>query len=282
MLLEDLRRHSDTISLEAVSGEASKTQALTRLGNYIKEVTNTFLMSTFAPLKDLFAKRDVAAEGRAMSSIPYNEVRGIKATGIAGQQVDFLTIAEHLERGALAMTTLERDVLGPFASWVSNKLSNPSSLASLTSTFVMPGYKPHDIEALDKEFRTFLESDTAQRFTEIPYGMAFKRNADWAPLADKMGALEQALVDDGGHKRIEQMVDNVNANLEKLIARIDEDQQEYKVSGPVLKALSDTAYTVAAELQFYSMLTHRVVMLSEAVAATQKQCAEFRSKRAAK
>ena len=275
-MLDDLRRQRDIISLEAASGDAAHAQALSRLGSYIKSMASAIVMSTYAPLKQLFAKSDVAAEGRAMEKIPYNAIRHLPLRGMAGQQVDFLTIATHLEKCAVSMNTLERDVLTPFSSWVANKLSNPSTLASLSGTLAIPGYKPHDLAGFDKEFRTFFESGVVANSREIPYGMAFRRNADWGPLADKMGGLEKALVENGQHKRIRELVDNIDNMLGRLIQRIEEDGETYKVSPTTLHALADAAYTVANEMQFYSMLTHRVVLLSESVKKAQAACEQFR------
>lgn len=275
-MLDELRRQRDIISLEAVSGEAAHKQALSRLGAYLKGVMHSIHMHTLAPLKKIFAKRDVAAEGRLIAKIPYNEIRHLPVVGLRGQRVDFLTIAKNLSRCAVLFNTLERDVLMPFSSWLANRLANPSSLAALTGGIVIPGYKPHDLKGLNEEFVSFFDPEESQPTRKIPYGMAFRRNADWEPLADEMGTLEQALVINEQHKRMRGLVDSINELLDKLITRIEEDSEEYKVSAPTLQSLAEVTYTIAKEMEFYSMITHRTVALSEAVRETQQACEAFR------
>lgn len=267
-MLHELRRQRDIISLEAVSGEGALGTAASRLPSFFTSAKSFFSKHLGEPITDFFAKKDLTFFARKIQKTPYADLRPIQVSVPAGLKVDYLTYITTLLNSTTAIRSLKFDILVPYAAWLSNKLGNPSSLASNSNTLNIQGYKPHDIEELEKLINDCFVAPQAVQTATMAYGTALKRNTDWTLIAEQMALLEQEF-DEKGHKEIVKFVDHTSELLHKLIARIEEDKkkEEYKLSPTTMKAMSETTYAIACEIEFYGLLRHRVKELNVSLKA---------------
>lgn len=264
-MLNQLRLQSDVIALEALAGNQALTQALTRLPLFLSD-TKSFLNSYLAaPIKELFVKKDINWLALKIQRVNYATIRNQEMIVPPGMTSDYLTYAEALDAAVTAAAKLRIDVLNPYQRWLGQLLGNPAELTNMREGDVASGVKKSPVDSLLSKIHDCFNIKSTDMVRT--YGQAIRRNADWTPLASLSLAIQaNALSDD--HLAIVRQVNDISDMMDRLLSRLQENKDEYKVSGPVLAALANTAYLVAKHIEFYGMMRHRVVEYNHALQQT--------------
>jgi hypothetical protein len=269
-MLDELRRQSDTISLEAAAGADSLNTAKEKLAGFFSDVKGFLSKHLLEPVKNLFADNGIGPFAKRMQKTTYAEIRPIAVVVPAGLSSDLVTYAQALVKSAEATKDLVNDVVGPFQSWVRSKLGNPSSLASLTSSLNISGLRPHKVEELEKLLQSCFHGGNGTQPVNVPYGQAIKRNQDWYALNDAISRISAAY-NDKTHGEIVRQVQDLMEDINTLMTRLKEDPATYAVSGITVQLLSQTTHMVAREVEFYGLLRHRITEFQTSVQATREK-----------
>lgn len=269
-MLQELRRLRDNISLESADGAGSLESAAGRLASFFHETKSFIQKHLVDPITDVFSKNDLAVFAKRINKTTYAELRPINLIVPAGLKVDLLTYGRALVKASGATEDLVQHVLKPFGAWVRTKLGNPAGLASLTNNLNISGYQPSNTDALEQMLHGCFVPVNELQAVQMPYGKAVLRNQDWFSLSDVAQQLSNSF-SDKTHARVVEEVDQVLADINRLIDRIKEEPETYKVSETTLVALSDTALHVAREVEFYSLLRHRVAEFEVSIKSSREK-----------
>lgn len=204
-----------------------------------------------------------------LQDINYTSVKSVTVHCPPGLSVTYLELLDKLEEASLITNALQKDVLTPILKWLAVHLSKPELFASFSGSNSIPDLKQHDLAGIKTKLQLcFKESNTR---TAVPYGEAFKRNADWNESITRVRLLQDSI----NAYPLAQLNDDV-AELTKrfdiLIAKI-ENKNELTLSANKVQALSALCFAVAQECEFYAFYsvqlqsTLRALMDTEQVLA---------------
>jgi hypothetical protein len=267
-MLDQLQEQNDVISQEAAGGSASSAQALSRLPKYLNDAKAFFVKNLAEPVRALFSRPALAAFARRIQPVSYVDLRDVEVVVPPGLKTDFARYAQVLLKSAEFASTFRVEVLDPFTRWLAGKVSDPSSLNSLRPSLEIEGYKKRPYEARMKELIGCFDEKSDDGL--VTYGKALKRNADWTEVmvtSDKIQAI--FLKDDDA--LIQQQVAKVSDLLDLLMKRIAEEPETYQLSSAVITSISNTAFAVAREIEFYGLVRYRTGEFAHALNATIKR-----------
>jgi hypothetical protein len=265
-MLDQLRYKRDVITLESNSGAAALESAVNRLPDFFSTVRSAYAEYLAKPLTSLLVKRDIKWISDKVVKKPYTDLRSLECFTPPGLKVDYLTYGHALNDGAKAMNKLKGDVLMPFNAWLGVKLGNPQSLTSLTTNLGIKDYEPHNTDKLEKAIQACFHT-TGRHEVTASYGDVVKRNADWAELGKVCDQLETTF-NDTTHQEILDLVNRTTAQMDRLMQRMAEEPENYKISPATLQALATVSYDIGRELEFYGLLRQRISEFSKAVRDT--------------
>lgn len=179
--------------------------------------------------------------------------------GFTGQHT-FIDFIKQLEHSVDHLMTIEKNVLQRFYSEISAFITNKgdrSSLKDLSSYYTALGKKSE--QDLAKIGQFFKGDDTAY----LSIGKVIHRGNDLPNLYRELISLDKKIntIDRGALK------DSIN-KISDLMDVIIQNAQEKKIdyaSPETIKSISTGAYVVAKELEYYSVVFFRVIMIKESV-----------------
>lgn len=261
-MLKDLQEQLNQVTLESAT---ISTEGDTRelLATYLNNVTGFISKSVVQPLARFFSRKDLQSTAKAVEKYNYADLRPVTVRVPVGMKTDYVTYLNALLKASEELTENLAHVTMPFKSWLSKKLGDPASLATLTGNLQIQGYKPVDIEGLDTALMKYISGSHAS----APYGTAFARNADWAKVDDLVAKLN-ACFPEGSDKTLQSDVAEINELVMQLIKRYREDPANYKMSPKTIELLSKQVFEVARHVEYYGALRMRVVEVNEALEST--------------
>lgn len=282
-MLQELSHLRDTISKEAFEGteEISAAEGHLKNLNSLYEQAKSFIAEKVGePIAELFDSRyGIRATAKLLNapskdpSLPslYAELRSVKVVVPAGMKTDFLTYGEALQTAAKTVEDLHSDVLIPFHKWVQQKLGNPSTLSSKTSTLEFPVIANYNVDALKASIDACFVEENKTQDIHVPYGQAIRRNSDWFDIAKILDTLEDKM-GEKSHKAVVQKVGDLLADVDKLLYRLNDMKEGvHKASPETLKTLSEVIFTIAKDVEFYALLRHSIREYEVALNATQQK-----------
>lgn len=264
-MLQSLKHQQEMISLEAMSGENALSKALMRLPGFFKDAREYITSHIGNPLAHIFAKKDLQWTALKINDTSYTQIKDESVPVPPGLKTDYLSYSTTLLQSSIgANEILTRTVL-EFERWISKKLGNPSTLASLSQS--LPSHLTMDFETTEKLYtkisQHFVASNQIQH-ASVKYEQAFRRNADWIHLLENVDKINKYFTTEN-HDALKRHVSNIVDMVEKLTQRIEEDSKQYAMSSIGLKRLSETIYHIAREVEIYGILKFKVEELFTAL-----------------
>lgn len=192
----------------------------------------------------------------------YIDIAPLTAWVPQGFTGDYLSYAPSLQAQVAHVEQLLGTTLGPFTGFLAKVLTNyDDQLSTQTNSYIQ----------LEK-VRTTLEVDNAKHFkagsvvVQSSLGNVVKRNADWEvvlqltnELTTRMNKIDRRMI----NKKIAESADL----LERLIRQIKNKKIEH-LTPQVVTNISNGAFQVAKEVEFYSIVYYRVMAFSDAISKT--------------
>lgn len=186
--------------------------------------------------------------------------------------VDWMTYLDAVNQSQAIVELLKEETLAPTLRWLSLLLSAPESLASLRSSLQVSGIKFHDLEKVKKQLQKCYSSNGAD--SEVPYGKAFKRNGDFLVCIKRVNELNDRLANINRSEIID-MVNEITAAMDKLLIRMKQNPEQYKVSGITMNDLSRIAFNLGHEIEFFSAHVFMVQSATQAMTDSKNKIEEI-------
>lgn len=254
-MLNTLRHARDVISLEAVSGETAADQAAARLPQFLVKASDFLKQNIFNPIGNLFAVKDLAWLAMNAQRRPYSEMRGLDMRAPQGFRGSLAEYGRQLEKAVLELDDLQKDVLDPFGTWISQRISDPDSLKTLTNTLRIPGLEAPKLDALKKALDRFFPDKIDAR--DPIYGELFKRQGDWAEINASIKKLN-TIYQNGKYEKVGQKVSELSDLMDVLARRLAEEKKDFAISSVTTEQLAKVTYEIASMIEYYGVVRHRV------------------------
>lgn len=257
--LRSLALQSEVISIESLSRHLPNKPLLARLSGLANGVA-TFLSEKTEGLFNRPVQQQFNISGspsNALKKTVYLDLKDVAMPCPEGLQVSYLEYAELLLECQKTTSYLLEDCLYPFSAFIGESLNYPDRLSSTIRT---SGVKLHNLDTLRKKINAAFDGVNA----ELPYTKVIRRNAEWDDL-------EKALVRIVGtqkqtnDKLIAEKIQEIQANLELLISRMQDTNERYRPSAEVISELSRLAYGLAEQVTFYAIVATSIESLLVAV-----------------
>lgn len=262
--IDGLRVDSQAISLEALSYHMTTKPLIDKLVQFGDSVSEFITEKTSAILSrsDKVAFALSGSPSAHLKKVPYLQLKDVLLPCPEGLKVSFLTYASIIEDAQKITGHLMENCLYPFSAFVSEALNDPKKLES---NLRKANIKNGDLDPIRKRLTSAFDGSNA----EIPYVVAFARNADWDELEKvmvKINATQQKTDD----KVIADKIKNIQSNLSRLIEAIQNPAGGYVPSPGLVAELSKITYTLAEQVTFYSIIATSVESLNVALEASKK------------
>jgi hypothetical protein len=257
-----LESQYETLTLEAMAGESSLQQALTRLPEFFKAAKKKVADAFQHPIDALFPAKNLEWAAGQLIATPYPHMRNQQVPCVAGIKTDYLTYTERLADDAKFCRRLEAEYLDPFIAYLSAKLNNPDGLRSVRPDNSLDHITIKDLNVHNTAMSKLV--DTHDEKMSKPYGKLIRRNADWPEVIAHSKVIHEAFTE-GDHERFKGKIERANTLLASLIQRLTADQDAYKISAPVLKTVVDVAYVIANAVEYYGVTYRRALVLDYAL-----------------
>lgn len=259
---------ADALGLEAFNIKASVKAMKELLPNFVNSVTefyNTILVTKNEPAIGLVKAGKLE---KVLKDVDYAAVRKMQVygpKGIKGTYIDYLDAVEGAVKHA---EDLKDKVLGPFMNWVTLLLATPENLQSVRQH---PLVGKDKLTELDKIRDTLTKQvDPLSNQQKHLYSKLVTRNKDWSVIIDRTNELSNRF-SSTDRKAILQMVEDTTDALNRLIVRIEEDPETYKMSGTTIATLASQSFALGKELEHYSATGYLVQELVSVVTDTVSQ-----------
>jgi|SRR6185312_4360652 len=154
-------------------------------------------------------------------------------------------------------------VIDEFAVFLAMLVSNRSSILETATRKKQYAELMLQRERVNKDIQACFNDTTR---TTVKVEDVVKRNADWKPALEAANGLTKSInLIERSH--LSKKVNECSELLDRISRLVNENYFD-KVSPEVLLDLSDGAYQVAAELEFYSIMYYRVQAYAHAVSRT--------------
>lgn len=250
------------ISLEASSGVEGVRHAVSRLPHFMKTLTGQIGKALAHPISAFFPKNNLERAAAVCMAVPYQQMRTRAIPVVPGLSVDYLTYTNALAQSATLCSQIEPNMLQPTINAMARLLNDPDQFRTVrpSAEFVTV-----DIAPLNSASKTVLKMiDHAKDTATAPYGTVIRRNADWAEII-KNSQHVNTVFTSADHVRFMSTVERLNELVATMIQRLSNDQDAYKVSGPMLKKIIDAIYNCGLAVEFFGLTYRRVLVYNTAM-----------------
>jgi hypothetical protein len=262
-MYNDLRIERDRLALEA--GLSLDLNGLLK---------NTFpnIVQGFTALKGRFAPDDTAFQLPAhqqdfmteLGKHSYLDISPLAAFVPEGLKVSYLEYSEVLTRAAVHASGTSVDTINKFAVFLAQLVSNADAKLTTTSMrreLTVAENERNDInKALGKCF------GLGSTRTEVTYSDVVARNKDWVAVFKASEALVK-LMSSVDRKTLNKKIDECVQLLGIITNKINRGELA-GVSPQVVTNLSDGAYAVAQEMEFFAAIYYKTLAYSQCVNRT--------------
>jgi hypothetical protein len=251
-----------TISIEAQGSTDSLQSALSRLPSFFKDV-NDKLSQVFQSSIDAFWKpKDLSWAAGVLQKHNYMDLRETELPALPSLRSDYLTYTRALAKDAELSRTVLRQYIEPLAKAVAVYLGDKDGLRQRHPVETLHHF---DLKPFSAQLRvTSRLLDPTRAMAMQPYGRLIRRQNDWSEVLKHIDDISRIFAE-ADHASFSYSVERVNDLLGKLLRRVTEEPEAYKVSGPTLDVLTKAAYVTATAVEFYGLTYKRAMALEEAM-----------------
>ena len=251
-----------TISVEAQGNGESLQSALSRLPSFFKDV-NGKLSQVFKLSIDAFWNpKDLSWAAGVLQKHNYMDLREKDLPALPSLRTDYQTYTAALADDAALANTVHRQYIEPLTKAIAGYLGDKDGLVQHHPVDTLHHF---DLKAFTRHMqRTARLVDPSRAVPLQPYGKLIKRQNDWIPVLKHIDDITKVFAQ-ADHAAFAYSVERVNDLLGKLLRRVTEEPEAYRVSGPTLDVLTKAAYVTATAVEFYGLTYKRAMALEEAM-----------------
>lgn len=178
--------------------------------------------------------------------------------GFSGNLAEYVKV---LEKCAVHASAVVSDVLNPYNTFLSQMLSSHNARLSSFGALGYLAKRDVDREKLNKDVAEhFNMSSTSAKQS---YGKVVRRNAEWETVVMTLPSIDKTIKhvsSDAVQKSVDECVE-----LLDIFKKSSQEGTLDNLSGAMVKQLSQATLSVAREVEFYAITSHRAATLQKAV-----------------
>lgn len=268
--LNQLRIDRDRIAIEAFSGADVKTLLFTTFPSMVKELIG--FTDQFQPDAPAIVMTSRQAEFvKEISKHPYLEISAFAAFTPEGLNVTYHKYSSELLLAVMHASRILAGGMTAYSTFLAQLVTNTEQ--KFSSVSFDKAYK--DLAQERNKLNTAI-GDCFKRGstkTESTLGDVIDRNGDWQHVFHN-GDNMTKLINSVDRKALNKKINECKELLEVIIKKIDRNEFD-SMSPQVIKNLSDGAFQIASELEFYAVVYYRVLAFTNAVNRTVTHCQQI-------
>lgn len=262
--LQTLRHHRDVVALETFSVQALDVTGMLRsifpdIKKHFVDFTSRFSSND----KPLPLSRDQRRFVSLLAKHSYTDLVPLSVYVPEGLSADYLTFAQALKRGVEHAVKVQ-DLLNTYSTYLAMLVTNEFQRFSTENSAAVYKGLQEEREQILRDIGACFKPGSHD--TQIKYGDAVARNADWSLIFGEVDTLSK-LTNSLNRNVLNQKVKETTHLMEKVIAMLKEGKLE-STAHEVAQELSEGAYQIASELEFFSVMYYRTLAFVTAVNST--------------
>ncbi len=272
-MFKEIEAQSSVLSLEAMNGELGLESALSQLPQFIGKVRAFFSDRLGNPLKFNFLGNRRSYFLQRITKTTYTDFKNVTLYVPQGLTCQYLVHSKVLDESVETCLTMEAKVLDPLIQWLGERVGNPSSLASVTSSLKIDEFSTKEFEQHEKQFHACFVTH-GKKESEVPYSQAIARQNDWMKVLDGLESMELRMSLDL-HRRLMEKMKRTDDLLSTLVRRMEESPDVYRLSPRATSDLAHAVFNTARHLEFYALTKFRLEEYSTAVRDSVEKLSKF-------
>lgn len=247
-----------------ISQEFFKPERLkANLPQFIADLRD-FFQGDEAPSQDFANLPAPNKVGKQLDRLSYADIREKEVFIPAGLNVTYPEYLDILEQAVESASHVHQDILEPVARWLGIMLADPRGVLS-SRGHGLEEFEPHNIDKHYNDLgKCFVKGNNRNR---IPAKEVFKRNKDIVESVDQLQEMTANFIR-ANHKSVVESTEEITDLLQRFIERFEEGEDGYDIPKQHLEFLSKVGYTLAQEVEFYSVVNYQLTAVSKAMKDT--------------
>lgn len=277
MTITYLKTQRDRVALEAAvdlvnMGKLFK-DAFPAIGESLKGFLGLFRAED-PPIK---LTRDQQAFVNMVSKTNYLEVAPIAAYVPEGMKLTWLDYMDRLEPAVVHSTQVLDEVMNEFTTFMGGLLNNHDHKYSTQSFERKYQMWEKERQAMHKALAGAFDDHHG---TQTSIGKVIDRNADWATVFKRLDAMVNTL-NGVSRDKLNAKIAEASMLIDRVIAKGVDRKELDDMSPQTMANLSEGAYGVAREVEFYTAVYYKVDALANAVTSTMEHFAKVHTRKKA-
>lgn len=192
----------------------------------------------------------------------YMSLKDIDVFVPAGLSVTYSDHIDALEKSQAAIAGIIVKTIAPAIAYFGVLLGSPETLSSSSrqSQEDTIKFNTKEIALVKKEIASCYGNDMNQ--SRRPFGKVFTRNREWEDCTKRLETLTVQLAE-LSPRAVSEKVDELVGMLDRLIIRMEQSPEVYKVNGVTGAAMARIVMGIGEEVEYYASHVHLVQVASQ-------------------
>lgn len=264
--LNSLRIETSRVSLESFSGADVKQLLTNTFPSIVSNVKEFFAGFTPANANNpaIILSFNEAAFIKEVSTHSYLDIAPLAAFVPEGLDVTYSKYSEELMPAVAHASKILSGVMTSYSTFLSQLISNSDLKLSTQSFEKIYTELTKEREKLNVEIGKCFKRGSTK--AEVTIGDVVDRNADWHNVINSADVMLK-LINGVDRKALNKKINECSDLLDVILAKMNRNEFE-GMSPEIIRNLSDGAYQVASELEFYSVTFYKVMAYSASISNT--------------
>jgi hypothetical protein len=269
--LQTLRHHRDVVALETFSVQAlDVTGMLKKMMPDIKTHFSNFISRFSSNDKPIPLSKDNRAFIKLLEKHNYVDLEPIAVDVPEGLDVDFLAFA-HILNSAVDHAVKVQQLLNTYTTYLAMLITNEFQRFETKNSVQVYQGMAAEREQILKEMGACFKQGSHE--TKAKYGDMIQRNKDWELIFGESDKLSKT-INSVGRDALNSKVKEAAQLMDKVIQMLKDGKME-STAHEVAQELSEGAYQIASELEFFSVVYYRVLGFVTAVNSSAEKVREI-------
>lgn len=260
-----LQRNVLSLELETFGLRQIVGNGVLGLQNYLHNMKE-FMHELVSPMRD--AEKNLVGfvqdrdANKLVDHTNYMSLKDIDVFVPAGLSVTYSDHIDALEKSQAAIAGIITKTISPAIAFFGVLLGSPETLSSVTrqSQEDTIKFNTKEIALAKKEIASCYGNDMNQ--SRRPFGKVFTRNREWEECTKRLETLTTQLAE-LSPRAVTDKVDELVSLLDRLIIRMEQSPEVYKVNGVTGTAMARIVMGIGEEVEYYASHVHLVQVASQ-------------------
>lgn len=201
---------------------------------------------------------------RKLNKVSYADIRETEIFIPAGMMVTYPEYVNTLKEAVDSASRVHQDILEPVSRWLGIMLSDPREVMSARG-HGLENFAPHNIDKHYSDLGNCFQKGSNRN--KVKAKEVIKRNKDLAETFEVAEEMTGNFIR-ANHKNVVESTEEITDLLQRFIERFEEGEDGYDIPKQHLEFLSKVGYTLAQEVEFYSVVNYQLTTLTKSLKDT--------------